>query len=30
VKFAHNGARTLCTCEEIEATVTALKGPVDC
>jgi exodeoxyribonuclease VII large subunit len=30
VKFAHNGARSLGACEEIEATVTALKGPGDC
>ncbi len=30
VKFANNGARTLGSCEEIEATVTALKGPGDC
>jgi exodeoxyribonuclease VII large subunit len=30
IKFASNGARTLQGCEEIEATVTAVKGPVDC
>jgi exodeoxyribonuclease VII large subunit len=30
IKFASNGARTLQACEEIEATVTAVKGPVDC
>ena len=30
IKLANNGARTLQGCEEIEATVTAVKGPVDC
>jgi exodeoxyribonuclease VII large subunit len=30
IKFASNGAKTLQSCEEIEATVTAVKGPVDC
>jgi exodeoxyribonuclease VII large subunit len=30
IKFAHGGAKTLGGCEEIEATVTAVKGPVDC
>ncbi|HEX5747891.1 MAG TPA: exodeoxyribonuclease VII large subunit [Archangium sp.] len=30
IKFANNGAKTLQGCEEIEATVTAVKGPVDC
>ncbi|XXF80624.1 exodeoxyribonuclease VII large subunit [Myxococcaceae bacterium GXIMD 01537] len=30
IKFASNGARTLEACEEIEATVTAVKGPVPC
>lgn len=30
IKFANNGARTLGGCEEIEATVTAVKGPTDC
>lgn len=30
IKFASNGAKTLQGCEEIEATVTAVKGPVDC
>jgi exodeoxyribonuclease VII large subunit len=30
IKFAHNGAKTLEGCEEIEATVTAVKGPVPC
>jgi exodeoxyribonuclease VII large subunit len=30
IKFASGGARTLEGCEEIEATVTAVKGPVDC
>ncbi|WNG18406.1 exodeoxyribonuclease VII large subunit [Cystobacter fuscus] len=30
IKFAGGGAKTLQGCEEIEATVTAVKGPVDC
>ncbi|QSQ14728.1 exodeoxyribonuclease VII large subunit [Myxococcus landrumensis] len=30
IKLAANGARTLGGCEEVEATVTAVKGPVDC
>jgi exodeoxyribonuclease VII large subunit len=30
IKFAHNGARTLGACEEVEATVTAVKGSTDC
>ncbi|WP_257462448.1 exodeoxyribonuclease VII large subunit [Archangium lipolyticum] len=30
IKFASNGAKSLQGCEEIEATVTAVKGPVDC
>ncbi|WPB73485.1 exodeoxyribonuclease VII large subunit [Archangium violaceum] len=30
IKFANNGAKTLQGCEEIEATVTSVKGPVDC
>ena len=30
LKLASNGAKTLGGCEEIEATVTAVKGPVDC
>ncbi|MBJ6764020.1 exodeoxyribonuclease VII large subunit [Myxococcaceae bacterium JPH2] len=30
IKLANNGAQTLGGCEEIEATVTAVKGPVDC
>jgi exodeoxyribonuclease VII large subunit len=30
IKFASSGAKTLQGCEEIEATVTAVKGPVDC
>ncbi|WNG46420.1 exodeoxyribonuclease VII large subunit [Archangium minus] len=30
IKFANNGAKTLQSCEEIEATVTTVKGPVDC
>ncbi|HSP78898.1 MAG TPA: exodeoxyribonuclease VII large subunit [Myxococcaceae bacterium] len=30
IKLASNGARTLEACEEIEATVTAVRGPVDC
>ncbi|MCE9672731.1 exodeoxyribonuclease VII large subunit [Myxococcus stipitatus] len=30
IKLAANGAKTLGGCEEVEATVTALKGPVDC
>ncbi|HEY0095802.1 MAG TPA: exodeoxyribonuclease VII large subunit [Archangium sp.] len=30
IKFASNGAKTLQGCEEIEATVTAVKGPMDC
>ncbi|WP_375772785.1 exodeoxyribonuclease VII large subunit [Archangium gephyra] len=30
IKFASNGAKTLQGCEEIEATVTSVKGPVDC
>jgi exodeoxyribonuclease VII large subunit len=30
IKLASSGARTLEGCEEIEATVTAVKGPVDC
>ncbi|MCP3098563.1 exodeoxyribonuclease VII large subunit [Myxococcus sp. K15C18031901] len=30
IKLAVNGAKTLGGCEEVEATVTALKGPVDC
>lgn len=30
IKFAHNGAKTLDGCEEIEATVTQVKGPVPC
>ncbi|HEX8538315.1 MAG TPA: exodeoxyribonuclease VII large subunit, partial [Cystobacter sp.] len=30
IKFANNGAKTLQSCEEVEATVTAVKGPVDC
>ncbi len=30
IKFAHNGAKTLEGCEEIEATVTRIKGPGPC
>ncbi len=30
IKFAHNGAKTLDGCEEVEATVTAVKGPGPC
>ncbi|NVJ03305.1 exodeoxyribonuclease VII large subunit [Myxococcus sp. AM009] len=30
LKLASNGAKSLGGCEEIEATVTAVKGPVDC
>jgi exodeoxyribonuclease VII large subunit len=30
IKFGANGAKTLGGCEEVEATVTAVKGPVDC
>lgn len=30
IKFAHEGAKTLEGCEEIEATVTSVKGPVPC
>jgi exodeoxyribonuclease VII large subunit len=30
IKLAMRGAKTLEGCEEIEATVTAVKGPVDC
>jgi exodeoxyribonuclease VII large subunit len=30
IKLAVNGAKTLGGCEEVEATVTGLKGPVDC
>jgi len=30
IKLASSGAKTLEGCEEIEATVTAIKGPVDC
>ncbi|WP_224360389.1 exodeoxyribonuclease VII large subunit [Hyalangium versicolor] len=30
IKLATGGAKTLDGCEEIEATVTAVKGPVDC
>ncbi|HLM44443.1 MAG TPA: exodeoxyribonuclease VII large subunit, partial [Myxococcaceae bacterium] len=30
IKFASNGAKSLQGCEEIEATVTAVKGPADC
>jgi exodeoxyribonuclease VII large subunit len=30
IKFASSGVKTLQGCEEIEATVTAVKGPVDC
>jgi exodeoxyribonuclease VII large subunit len=30
IKFAHGGTKSLQGCEEIEATVTAVKGPVDC
>jgi exodeoxyribonuclease VII large subunit len=30
IKLASGGAKTLDGCEEIEATVTAIKGPVDC
>jgi exodeoxyribonuclease VII large subunit len=30
IKLATRGAKTLEGCEEIEATVTAIKGPVDC
>nr|WP_279637106.1 exodeoxyribonuclease VII large subunit [Corallococcus praedator] len=30
IKLAAHGAQTLGGCEEIEATVTGLKGPVDC
>jgi exodeoxyribonuclease VII large subunit len=30
IKLASAGAKTLEGCEEIEATVTAIKGPVDC
>jgi exodeoxyribonuclease VII large subunit len=30
IKFASAGVKTLGGCEEIEATVTAVKGPVDC
>ena len=30
IKLASGGAKTLEGCEEIEATVTAIKGPVDC
>jgi exodeoxyribonuclease VII large subunit len=30
IKLASSGAKTLEGCEEIEATVTGLKGPVDC
>jgi exodeoxyribonuclease VII large subunit len=30
IKFANNAAKTLQGCEEIEATVTTVKGPVDC
>ncbi|NNB97648.1 exodeoxyribonuclease VII large subunit [Corallococcus exiguus] len=30
IKLAAHGAKTLGGCEEIEATVTSLKGPVDC
>jgi exodeoxyribonuclease VII large subunit len=30
IKLASRGAKTLEGCEEIEATVTAVKGPVDC
>jgi exodeoxyribonuclease VII large subunit len=30
IKFAHNDAKTLDGCEEIEATVTAVKGPGPC
>ncbi|WP_434380240.1 exodeoxyribonuclease VII large subunit [Melittangium boletus] len=30
IRFASAGARTLQSCEEIEATVTAVKGPTDC
>src|SRR6218665_372545 len=30
IRFASGGARTLQACEEIEATVTSVKGPTDC
>ena len=30
IKLAAHGAKTLEGCEEIEATVTGVKGPVDC
>ncbi|ATB34508.1 exodeoxyribonuclease VII large subunit [Melittangium boletus] len=30
IRFASAGARTLQACEEIEATVTSVKGPTDC
>jgi exodeoxyribonuclease VII large subunit len=30
IKLAVNGAKTLGGCEEVEATVTGVKGPVDC
>jgi len=30
IKFASTGARTLGACEEIEATVTAVRGPAEC
>ncbi|QSQ25054.1 exodeoxyribonuclease VII large subunit [Pyxidicoccus parkwayensis] len=30
IKLAMNGAKTLGGCEEVEATVTGVKGPVDC
>jgi exodeoxyribonuclease VII large subunit len=30
IKLASIGSKTLEGCEEIEATVTAVKGPVDC